>query len=85
MRVIQYYDKGWRMALMLDRTSTKRGREFVHIIPMTSKQLRIVKLPADAELEFKYLDYDIQEAKRRFLEFAARHGGTESALKEIEK
>ena len=84
MKVIQHYDNGWRVALLLDRTSTKRGREYVHVIPMTSKRIRIVRLPVDDELNFKYLDgYDLERARARFLDAGSRFGITQGALKAI--
>lgn len=79
MKVIQHYDNGWRVALLVGT-----GRKFCTIVPLNSRGLRLVRLPVDCELNFKYLDgYDLDRARARFLDAGSRFGITQGALKAI--
>lgn len=72
MKLIRFYDDGWRVALLV-----KEGNVHAHLIPMDSRGLRVMRVPADQELEFEYLDpAQLPGAIARFRAFGLQVGMT---------
>jgi len=75
MKVIKFYDDGWRIALLVGT-----GRKWCRLIPLDSGGLRVIRRPEEQETEFKYPDYPLDQAVSRFLDFGRQCGMT----KEVE-
>jgi hypothetical protein len=74
MKLIRFYDDGWRVALLV-----KEGNVYAHLIPMDSRGLRVKRVPADQELEFEYLDPGLLPgAIERFRKFGTQVGMTQA-------
>lgn len=80
MRLVRFYHNGNRIALLV-----KVGHVHAHLIPMNSKGLKVLRVPADQELEFEYLDDTLLPAAiKSFRTFGAQVGITQEAARYLD-
>jgi len=75
MDVIRYHTDRGHVACLL----VKRGKKYIHIIPMDSKGIKIKKVPNDEARYFHELPTEPKTARKIFRRAAKRFGVTKSA------
>lgn len=74
-KAIRYHTDRGHVACLL----VKRGRTLIHLIPMDSAGIRLVKVPMTEERYFTDLDTTISKAKKIFRGSAKKFGVTKTA------
>lgn len=75
MNVIRYHTSHGHVACLL----VKRGRTLIHLIPMSSAGIKVVKVPMVEERRFSDLTTPVSKAKKIFRCAAKNFGVTRSA------
>ncbi len=75
MDVIRYHTKDGHIACL----RVKRGRSLTHLIPMSSRGIKIIKVQNSEEKHFAEINTSVKKAKVIFRRAAKNFGVTKSA------